>query len=219
MEGFTVSPFAGIAQVSGEPISVNILYSKLFKISFNETGLPNRTAWSLSFNEHTGTSASNSIVLYETNGTYPYTLYFPDNYTTYPSYGNVIVNGSLVTESIHFRLLTITLTGSIAPTNAFMFLNGHQQKTIAGVFTLTLAAGQTYSIEVTALGYENFYDNLTITSKSLPTILLNIVLTKTRESAPPPLPLIYVAIIAIIIIALVGALVRLLIVFRRRNEL
>jgi hypothetical protein len=210
INGFTVSPLAGQRPISGRSITVNISYSKLYAVTFSESGLPSGTLWSIAFNgsQKSSEAGSGSIHLAETNGTYPYTINLPENYTTFPTTGNLVVNGSTVFESIQFKLYTITLTGSVSPTNASMYINGRQVQTVDGVFTITLGAGQKYEIEVKYPGYKNYYNNMTVTSKTLPTILINISLSEIQNNFSQAYLPLYLAFIVAVTFAVIVALLR-----------
>jgi hypothetical protein len=210
VNGFTVSQLAGQLPISGRSVTVHILYSELYAVTFSEFGLPVGTKWSIAFNgsQKSTVAGSGSIHLAETNGTYPYTINLPENYTTFPTTGNVVINGTPVFKSIQFELYTITLTGSVSPTNASMYINGRQVQVVNGVFTITLDAGQKYEIEVKYPGYENYYYNMTVTSKTLPTILINISLSKIQNNYPQSYLSLYLVVIGVVTFAIIMAMLR-----------
>lgn len=215
ISNYTLSPFAGLFTVSGKPITTLIIFSRLYQVLFHETGLPKETRWSVAFNGVTKITTTNNVSLKEINGTYPYTINMPENFTTYPTTGTIIVNGSSVFQTVKFVLYTITFTGLLSPETASMFIDGQEVRTVAGVFTLSLAAGQEYEVEVKSPGYRNYFYNLTVTSRTNPTVLLNINLVSTEPVQGFPIAsLIYAVVILASIIAVFVITIR----FQRRPK-
>ncbi len=73
-----------------------------YPMTFTETGLPARTAWSASLSGAWQYSTGSSIVYQEPNGTYEFTVGGAAGYSASPSSGSLTVNGSPVTVSITF---------------------------------------------------------------------------------------------------------------------
>jgi hypothetical protein len=73
-----------------------------FSVVFNESGLPNGTNWSVTFNgSRTSTNAS-TITLLEPNGTYGYELGAVEGYSADPASGTLNVTGSSANISVRF---------------------------------------------------------------------------------------------------------------------
>ena len=78
---------------------------KAYPVTFNESGLPLGTNWSVTFNGALLSSVNSSITFYETNGTMPFTVDSVGGYVgspPTPSSGNVTVTGGSVRVSIAF---------------------------------------------------------------------------------------------------------------------
>ena len=198
IHNFTVTPFAGSFSISGASENITITYSRFYQVVFRETGLPSGIKWSIAFNGVTTFPSSDNITLLEKNGSYPYTINVPINYTTSPTTGTIIINGSGATVNIQFSVYSITFTGSVTPKGASMFINGQQVTTVGGVFTLTLLAGHKYEMEVTSPGYWNYFYNFTVTSKTYPTVLHNV------ELVPLEVPQMFSLLDFILLISFIG---------------
>lgn len=181
IHNYTLSPFAGLFSVSGKSVTNYVIFARLYTVVFHETGLPRGTRWSVAFSGTNEVTFSNNVSLRVVNGSYPYTINIPENFTTSPTTGMISVNGSGVTKNILFSVYTITLTGLIYPKDASMYIEGQLVKTVAGVFTVTLSAGQSYELKVSSPGYETYTYNLTVTSRTSSTVLLNINLSPTSR--------------------------------------
>ncbi|HYA57717.1 MAG TPA: thermopsin family protease [Thermoplasmata archaeon] len=75
-----------------------------FNVTFNETGLPSRTSWSVDLNNTTARSTNTSITLEEPNGSYPFTVGSIHGYHSSPSSGSVLVKGVTVYQPIAFAV-------------------------------------------------------------------------------------------------------------------
>lgn len=76
-----------------------------YLVKFTESGLPSGTEWSLIFNGSAYASATNSISLNVTNGTYSYTVRPVTGYTPSPSSGTITVSGNPVSTHIIFTFI------------------------------------------------------------------------------------------------------------------
>ncbi len=87
----------GSFTVDGAALSETAVFSgPPSKVTFTESGLPWRTAWSMSLGGVTLNSTTSEIVFSELNGTYTYTVGAVAGYTALPSTGTVVVSGSPV---------------------------------------------------------------------------------------------------------------------------
>ena len=82
-----------------------------YLVTLTEIGLPSGTSWSVTLNGTTNSSTTASITFSETNGTYNYTITPIAGYSTHLT-GNLTVNGSAVSISVTFTLVTYTVTFS-----------------------------------------------------------------------------------------------------------
>ncbi len=116
---YTATPSSGNVTVNGTSVSVAISFAPLVlsSVSFQESGLPNGTFWSVallgtgwggvSWNASTGNDVNFSVA----NGTYPFSIgdvwAAGALYGASPSSGNVTVNGSAVVVSVTFAPLPL----------------------------------------------------------------------------------------------------------------
>ncbi|MGC8656903.1 MAG: hypothetical protein ACP5UL_04065 [Thermoplasmata archaeon] len=91
---YGTNPSQGSIVINGSSTIVSVQFEYLYKIIFNESGLPQNTVWGVSLNNENKSTNTESITYYESNGSYGYTLFPVNGYTT-PSYnGYVHVSGS-----------------------------------------------------------------------------------------------------------------------------
>ena len=102
--GYTTHPWTGNITVNGANLTQRITYvpSPLYSVTFNETGLPSGTPWSVSLNGVTKTSTSLTLTFLEPNGTYPFTVGLISGYTASPSSGAVVESGGTWAQNITF---------------------------------------------------------------------------------------------------------------------
>ncbi|MGA9839616.1 MAG: YncE family protein [Thermoplasmata archaeon] len=126
-------PYFGSVSVAGLPITEPTLaFSQvLYVVTFNETGLPGGTGWSVTLNGSLVNSTGSSIVFVEPNGTFAYAIGVVSgwNQTVVPYSGNVTVSGGPVTEpTLEFLrvvyAVTFGETGLPLGTNWSVTLNG-----------------------------------------------------------------------------------------------
>ncbi len=128
--------------INGEPIVVAVPFGLVvYSISFTESGLPLGTEW---FVNLTGggsfSSTSASIVFYEPNGTYDYSIGSANTSFEAPG-GSFTVNGATVSESVTFTLVTyaVLFTETGMPVGATWWVN--------------LTNGQSFSSLTTAIAF------------------------------------------------------------------
>ncbi len=210
VRGFTVIPFAGLLTVSGGANTTLITFSKLYSILFYERGLPPGTTWSIAFDGIIKPTALSQIRINVINGSYPYTINVPENYTATPGFGTINISGSSALVNVSFKLYSITFIGLLTPNNATMTIDGKEVPTVGGVFTVTLLAGQKYEIVVTAPGYKNYTYNLTVTTRTYPSVLLNVNLVtlkqKTFQSVALITDLIITAAVLVVVVLILRAI-------------
>ena len=93
------------------PITVNFT-SKMYLVSFSETGLPAGTYWYINISGQ-NTLRINSMGTDTSlqNGTYNYSIASGNNsYKPFPSSGQIIVNGASITRSVVFSLVSYNVT-------------------------------------------------------------------------------------------------------------
>jgi YVTN family beta-propeller protein len=143
--GYTPSVASGLLTVAGAGLHERIAFTAVptageYPLTFNETGLPQGTSWSVAVTPTPGSGsptaeAPASIVLETTNGTYDFTVPAVSGYASSPSSGAVTVTGAPEYRTIAF---TSAATGS--PLTASLALDP-TTLTEGGTTTLTTTAG------------------------------------------------------------------------------
>jgi hypothetical protein len=109
--GYSPDKSSGSIDVAGGPVSLTVTFSSnggsgpgptAYPVTFQETGLPAGTGWSISFNGTSLTSTGASITTHAVNGSYPYTVPAVTGYTASPSSGTATVDGAAVSYPIAF---------------------------------------------------------------------------------------------------------------------
>ncbi len=110
--------------------NITLVSSRQYNITFNESGLPLGTKWSVNLSNGQSFSSTNSTMIFrELNGTYYYTIATIDKtYSPTQFSGEFIVNGTVVSISISFFKVNYTVTfienGLQSGTKWSMTLNG-----------------------------------------------------------------------------------------------
>ena len=102
--------------VDGGPVNVSATYAappdSIFLVSFEESGLPNGSTWSVDFAGRTGTSNASSIVFPSFNGTWSFTVSGVAGHLASPTTGTVTVNGAAENVSVFYAPTLYTVTFS-----------------------------------------------------------------------------------------------------------
>jgi YVTN family beta-propeller protein len=95
--GYLADPAAGTVTVSGaavqEPVGFSLPSAARFAVTFDETGLPSDSSWSVDLDGNESSSVGSAIIFEEPNGTYTYTVSGPSGDSATPSSGSVHVAG------------------------------------------------------------------------------------------------------------------------------
>jgi hypothetical protein len=106
--GFTAFPSSGSLNISGTGASQAILFARssagVYELTFEETGLPLSTAWSVNLSGLNSSSTSHKLNVYETNGTYAFSVWSAAHYFASPATGYVAVSGKQAYREIAFAL-------------------------------------------------------------------------------------------------------------------
>jgi len=70
-------------------ISTSPQVTKIYTVTFTESGLPSGTSWSVTLNNVTETSTNSTITFHEPYGTYSYSISLPSGYKTSSSTGSI----------------------------------------------------------------------------------------------------------------------------------
>jgi len=123
-----------------------------YSVTFTESGLPSGATWNVTLNGAEKSSTSTSIVFWEFNGTYSYTVGIHQGYVSSPYSSSVTVSGSAVSVSVTFTVKTysVTFTESGLPSGTKWYANITGQSPLSSTtttITTSLANGSyTYSI-------------------------------------------------------------------------
>ncbi|MEM0129734.1 MAG: hypothetical protein QXG65_06210, partial [Thermoplasmata archaeon] len=120
--GWSVTPSSGQVAVDGAPVHVLLTFRPTtYRVTFQESGLPAGTVWSVTFRGARNSTDGPSISLLAPNGTSRYLLSPVPGWTTANSSGAVVVQGGPVTVNIAWTAFTypITITESGLPSGTF----------------------------------------------------------------------------------------------------
>ncbi|MGP8075829.1 MAG: YncE family protein [Thermoplasmata archaeon] len=159
--GFAVAPRSGSVSIHGFPVVVNVIFSLVvYPVTFEESGLPSGTLWSVTLNGTPGASMTSSIAFSAGNGTYPYVVAHVAGYSAGPSLGNVSVNGASAQVAITFTAVgiptyTVTFTESGLPSGSSwsVTLNGTPESSVGSSLTYTEPNGSYPYMVGTVTGY------------------------------------------------------------------
>jgi len=103
---FVPSPPSGTIQVDGVPVEVVVTFTPVPAgdqvVTFEETGLPVGTTWSVDLSQSYGTESGPSIVFVLPSGAYPFTIPSPPGFRASPASGSFQVSGTAVSVSVTF---------------------------------------------------------------------------------------------------------------------
>ena len=127
INGYTATPSSGMITVNGSNVNQGITFTlngtKVFTVTFTESGLPSGTMWYVNLsNGQSFSSTTNTITFNEPNGTYSYTISTKDkNYAPVSSSGAFTVNGANVNQAITFKAVTNS-TNAITSANYLLYM-------------------------------------------------------------------------------------------------
>jgi len=108
VSGYSAIPRSGSINVNGNNTNIQITFTLVtYNITFEESGLPSGTSWSVTLNGTTEYSATSIIKFKEPNGTYSYSIGSVSGYSISIPSGSITVNGASVSQSIRFTLITV----------------------------------------------------------------------------------------------------------------
>ena len=100
-------PGAGRISVAGADVNESVIFSippTNFRVTFHESGLPANLLWTVDLAGIVRTVvAGQDITFYLGNGSYPFAISTPANYTPDPSSGRTSVAGQPIVQAITFR--------------------------------------------------------------------------------------------------------------------
>lgn len=147
INGYAIIPVNGTFTVNGTAVSLNISFTKLYSVTFRETGLYSNTEWSVTLNGSYQIGDKSTFSFNVSNGTYSYSAALPAYYQLSDGNGSVSVNGRNMTVDLTYtRLFNLTIeeTGLASTSQWWIMLSGHNYTGTNGVFSVLLENG-TYS--------------------------------------------------------------------------
>lgn len=104
--GYTSSPSSGSVTVSGAATSASVAFNAVaaakYPVSFDESGLPSGTSWSVSVSGASQSSTVSNLSFSEPNGSHSFSVGSVSGYIAHPSSGSVTVAGTAVVVVIDF---------------------------------------------------------------------------------------------------------------------
>jgi YVTN family beta-propeller protein len=100
--GFATSPAAGTVVVANGPVSQPVTFAPLYTVTFQETGLPAGTAWSVILGGVQVNSTGTSAVFADPNGKFGYLALAPGWTATSGGSGTLVVAGGPLTVAVSF---------------------------------------------------------------------------------------------------------------------
>ena len=164
LPGYTDWPSARSVTVDGTgpaPIAIRFNATALYRVTFQESGLPENTGWAVSIGSQLGSSRTSNVTLEETNGTYGYVVLPVSGFVTASS-GLLLVNWTNVTVPLTFTPQTYPVivvefglpngtSWTVDVVNQSLGINdSHSTSASALIFDLP---NGTYDIYVRAAGY------------------------------------------------------------------
>jgi hypothetical protein len=143
-----IFPSTGNIIVNGEIAYQGITFAApnqtTYTVAFNESGLPSGAQWGVTLDGITTTSGSSFVNFTMTNGSYPFAIIVPADYSATPSTGTEPVNGNNTTVLVTIVLVVypVTFTETGLPSGTTWYLN-ITSMTSSGPLT-----GSTYTVNL-----------------------------------------------------------------------
>lgn len=115
--GWGSTPSTGSITVAGKNVYTVLDFYRIYVVSFNESGIPSGTKWSMGLGGSIESSTTSVIAYDEPNGTYSYNISSPPGYFPTPSSGSITVSGAEVNTPVVF---TRNLTISVSPSPGYV---------------------------------------------------------------------------------------------------
>jgi hypothetical protein len=192
--GYTSSLTGGVLTVAGTGQTIAVTFtadpSSQFSVTFEETGLPSRTNWSVTLGTEAGYSSSTEVVFLVTNGTLAYSIPSIPGFTVTSPSGSVTVSGANQTVSVTFDAIppgeyTVTFVEAGLPSGtswAVTMDSVNRQSTTASIVFLSTNGSRPYSIGAVS--------DYTVSQSSGSVVVagtsVSIPLVFTASSAGPP---------------------------------
>ncbi len=129
----------------GNATLIQLSSPSTYPVSFAETGLRPGTSWSITLNQTTISSTSDTMLYSEPNGTYTFTVAPISGYTSVPASGVLQVSGNLICQHVEFTPLAYYVSFSesgLAPSTAWsVTLDGIGQQSTGKTITFQVSKG------------------------------------------------------------------------------
>ena len=150
VDGYSSSPSSGTFTVQNANLSEQITFSPVstptqyYTVTFEESGLPSGSSWSVTFSGITKYSTTDEVAFSEVVGTYSYSISPPSGYYASPSSGSITVEGPGVSQAIEFASTTFSV--SILPNPNGLYVT--QGKSASGELLVNLTSGLPKSVQL-----------------------------------------------------------------------
>ena len=109
--GYSVTPRTGSFTMNGSDVTVDLTFAPVaFAATFNETGLPIGTQWSVTVNGTPAASLAQVVSVTLKNGTYNFTVDPPAGFRVVPLNGSLTINGTNKTVHLVFTAIPASPT-------------------------------------------------------------------------------------------------------------
>ncbi len=160
--GYLATPEYGYADIVGANVTVWLNFTKVYAVTFNETGLPSGTYWYVYFAYQYVGGYGSSAGIYIGNGSYTYQTFDISYYTPSTTGGTINVSGANVYVSIVYNSstyptvsVTFTESGLPASSNWTVELNDWEESSTATSIVFTEPNGTFDFYVPSVLGYDS----------------------------------------------------------------
>ncbi len=170
--GYLANQSAGYILVSGGPQSIGISFEKFYLLTFQESGLPQGTMWSITTGSLSVYSVTDTIQFLATNGTLSYVPGIAGGYHPYSVSGSLLISGSNTTVQVAYAPylfgVTFTETGLPAGTEWGIFMDGSSVMSTSASLTVQEPNGTHGYTVIGASGYSlsSRYGSVTVDNSS-----------------------------------------------------
>jgi hypothetical protein len=173
--GYHLASYAGTVSVLGGPVQVSLPWVEtVYIVGFLALNRPAHVLWNVTVAGQPWGSVTDTINVTLPNGTYAFAVGAPNNLTPSPQADTVTVAGGDLTVSIGFSLALGVLRGSVAPSEATVFIDGSAVPVRSGVFSVVVPPGS-YVVTASLGGYRDFVENTSVPAGATVTLHVQLV--------------------------------------------
>jgi thermopsin len=171
---------AGTIRIAG-PTVVSLTWAPVvYAVTATSEGLPMGVPWSVTIDNATHGSTNGTLAFSLPNGTFPYTVEVAYQFLASDPSDMLRVDGQPAVLDVSFAPRYATLSGTVSPPAATLWLNGVQAETGEAHFSVSTISGF-YGLTATLAGYHTYYANVTLTPGN--TTVQNVVLVALPANA------------------------------------